>query len=145
MTTLLLNIKQDRITAMKSGDKATRETLQLLLAKIEKAQIDSKKVLTDSDIESVIVKNLKELDKEIESYVAVGRTTEKQEQEKKVLLSYLPEQLSIEEVTAIVAEIAKSTKESGGKIGDALKTLSARLKGKADMKVVSQLAKEALQ
>lgn len=143
--TLLLNIKQDRITAMKTGDKATRETLQLLLAKIEKAQIENKAELTDEQVQAVVSKNIKELDKEMESYVAVGRGAESQEKEKELLLTYLPKQLTEDEIKEIVAKVAKNTAESGLKIGEAMKELSAILKGKADMKLVSKLAKEALQ
>lgn len=143
--TLLSNIKQDRITAMKNGDKATRETLQLLLAKVEKAQIENKAELTNEQVQAVISKNIKELDKEMESYVAVGRPTDSQEKEKELLLSYLPKQLTEDEVKAVIAEFAKNTADTGMKIGEAMKELSAILKGKADMKLVSKLAKDALQ
>jgi len=143
--TLLSNIKQDRITAMKNGDKATRETLQLLLAKVEKAQIENKAELTNEQVQAVISKNIKELDKEMESYVAVGRPTDSQEKEKELLLSYLPKQLTENEVKAVIAEFAKNTADTGMKIGEAMKELSTILKGKADMKLVSKLAKEALQ
>lgn len=143
--TLLSNIKQDRITAMKNGDKATRETLQLLLAKVEKAQIENKAELTDEQVQAVISKNIKELDKEMESYIAVGRPTDSQEKEKELLLSYLPKQLTEDEIKAVIAEFAKNTADTGMKIGEAMKELSTILKGKADMKLVSKLAKEALQ
>lgn len=143
--TLLNTIKADRIKAMKSGDKATRETLQLLLAKIEKAQIENKAELTNEQVEAVISKNIKELDKEMESYVAVGRATDSQEKEKELLLSYLPKQLTEDEVKAVIADFTKNTAESCMKIGEAMKELSAILKGKADMKLVSKLVKEALQ
>lgn len=142
MTALLKIIKEDRITAMKSGDKAKRETLQLLLAKIEKVQIENKAELTKEQVESVIQKNIKELDKEIESYVAVGRGVEKQEKEKELLLSYLPKQMTAEELATYVAKIGQEIKESGLKIGEAIKTIGERVKGKADMKQVSQLVKE---
>lgn len=142
MTALLKIIKADRITAMKNGDKAKRETLQLLLAKIEKVQIENKAELSKEQIESVIQKSIKELDKEIESYVAVGRGVEKQDKEKELLLSYLPKQMTSEELATYVGKIGEEIKQSGLKIGEAIKTIGEKVKGKADMKQVSQLVKE---
>jgi len=139
---LLEKIKQNRIEAMKSGDKAKRATLQLLLAKIEKEQIANKSTLTNEQVESVISKSIKELDKEIESYVAVGRSVESQNAEKELLFSYLPKQLTLEEASEIVKQVVDSIIASNGKIGDAIKELSSKLKGKTDMKVVSKMASD---
>ena len=137
---LLEKIKKDRIEAMKSGDNAKRNTLQLLLAKIEKAQIENKDALTDAQVESVISKNLKELDKEIESYVAVGRATDSQEKEKELLLTYLPEQLTEEEINFFIKQAKILI--ANGEIKNEMQYLSPNLKGKADMKLVAKLVKE---
>lgn len=137
---LLEKIKKDRIEAMKNKDNAKRNTLQLLLAKIEKAQIENKGTLTDNQVESVISKSLKELDKEIESYVAVGREVDSQKAEKDLLLTYLPKQMTEDEIRAIVAHSAELAKR--GEIEHPMQYLSQRLKGKADMKLVVRLAKE---
>lgn len=134
---LLEKIKKDRIEAMKSGDTAKRSTLQLLLAKIEKAQIDNKATLTKEQIESVISKSLKELDKEIESYIEVNRSTESQELEKELLLTYLPKQLDEEEIKQHVEHAIDLTAK--GEIKNPMQYLSMALKGKADMKLVSKL------
>lgn len=134
---LLEKIKKDRIEAMKNGDTAKRSTLQLLLAKIEKAQIDNKAPLTQDQIESVISKSLKELDKEIESYVAVGRSTDSQLAEKELLLAYLPKQLSKEEILVYISKALELTDK--GEIKNPMQYLSKELKGKADMKLVTSL------
>src|SRR6185312_2098838 len=137
---LVEKIKSDIVSAMKSKDKEKLSTLRMLLAKIEKEKISLKlsdlSDLTDQQVESVVSSAIKELNKEIESYVAVGRTTESQEVEKEVLLSYLPKQLTEEEIKL---EVVNAVLSLDGGIGDIMKHLSSALQGKADMKLVSQL------
>lgn len=147
MASLVNKIKADSIEAMRNGEKEKLSTLRLLIAELEKEKISHKLTeaigLSDEQAQTVISRQIKKLDKEIESYVAVGRSTKSQEVEKELLQSYLPKQLSDEELHEIVAEIAMRTKESGGNIGTAMKILSS-LKGKADMGKVSKLARELL-
>lgn len=137
---LVEKIKSDRITAMKNKDTATRNTLQGLLAKLEKEQIELKGELNKEQVETVISRTLKELDKEIESYIAVGRETTKQEDEKKLLLNYLPQQLTEDEIRAEVAHAIKLVKD--GQIKNPMQYLSAELKGKANMGLVGKIVKE---
>lgn len=139
---LINKIQNDTKQAMLNKEKAKLSTLRLLIAKLEKTKVALKlsnvNELTDEQVQSVINKNIKELDKEMESYIAVGRTTESQETEKEVLLSYLPKQLTKQEITDIVKEVM-IVNES---LGMVMAELSSRLKGKADMKLVSQIVKE---
>lgn len=148
MSNLVNTIKADSIVAMKNKENAKLSTLRLLIAELEKEKVSLKladvKGLSDEQAQAVISRQVKKLDKEIEAYVAVGRTTEAQEVEKELLQSYLPKQLTDEEIHDIVAEIAMQAKESGQNIGMAMKQLSAKLKGKADMGKVSKLARELL-
>lgn len=143
---LINQIKKELIQAMKEKDTSKLSTLRLLIAEFEKEKVSMKLAdvteLSDEQVQSVIGRQIKKLDKEIEAYVAVGRETNSQEVEKELLTSYMPKQLSLDEVASIVKEIALSTKEAGQNIGVAMKSLSFKLKGKADMKVVSQLARE---
>jgi uncharacterized protein YqeY len=137
---MLEQIKADRITAMKNKDKAKRTTLQLLLAKLEKEQIALQTELTKEQIEVVINRSLKELDKEIESYKAVSRETTSQEAEKKLLLSYLPKQLTENEIRAEVKLANKLVED--GVTKNAMQYLSNKLQGKANMGLVSKIVKE---
>jgi uncharacterized protein len=146
MSNLVNTIKADSVEAMRNGEKEKLSTLRLLVAELEKEKISHKLTevtgLSDEQAQNVISRQIKKLDKEIESYVAVGRSTEKQETEKALLQTYLPKQLTDQELFDIVSEIAMQTKESGGNIGMAMKSLSAKLKGKADMGKVSKLARD---
>jgi len=60
----------------------------------------------------------------------------------KLLESYLPEKLSIDEVKSIISKVVESTSNTGNSIGEAMKVLSKELKGKADMKEVKKLVDE---
>jgi hypothetical protein len=137
--TSIAQIKKDKLFAMRGGDTAKVSTLNLLIAEIEKEmKLTGATDLTEDQVITVINRQIKKLDKEIEAYVEVGRSTEKQEAEKIVLFSYLPKQLTEEELKEMVAGIVATSKT----IGEAMKSLSAQLKGKADMGKVSKMVKE---
>ena len=60
----------------------------------------------------------------------------------KLLESYLPEKLSIDEVKSIISNVVESVGNTGNNIGEAMKFLSKELKGKVDMKEVKKLVDE---
>ena len=84
----------------------------------------------------------------IAEFDKAGRTdlSEKTQSEVDMLMAYLPEQLSSEEVVKIIDEIFAEVKPEGQKdMGKVMKEATAKLKGKADMKEVSNIIKEKLQ
>ncbi|AGI11828.1 tRNA amidotransferase [Bacillus phage vB_BanS-Tsamsa] len=143
---MIKTIKADLVTAMKEKNELKKSVLRMLIALLEKEKVEFKletiDQLTKEQIITVIARMSKALDKEIEEYQKVNRTTEVQESEKLILGEYLPKQLTDEEIARYVVEIAESTKESGGKIGQAMQEISRQLRGKADMKKVSEMMKK---
>lgn len=141
MSNLLEKIKRDSITAMKNGDKNKLAWLRLLIAEIEKEKISLKAdSMSDEQTQAVVTRQVKKLDKEIEAYQAVNRDTENQETEKELLLSYLPKQLTEDEIRTEVMIAVDLTKS--GVIKNPMAHLSKQLKGKADMGLVSKIVKE---
>lgn len=144
MNQLITQIQSDTKQALLNKEKAKLSTLRLLIADLEKEKVTLKlstvSELKDEQVTTVINRSIKKLDKEIESYIAVGRGVESQESEKKVLQSYLPEQLSEAEIREIVKHSFDLV--TRGEIKNPMKYLSQRLKGRADMKLVSEIAKE---
>lgn len=140
---LIQTIKNDMKQAMLNKEKEKLSTLRMLVADLEKEKVALKLAnvidLTEDQTITVINRSVKKLDKEIESYIAVSRETDKQEVEKQVLLSYLPKQLSDEEIMDIIKEVMIINPSMGMIMAE----LSTRLKGKADMKKVSQLVQKA--
>lgn len=141
MSKLLEQIKSEQVEAMKSKNKDKLSTLRLLVAELEKEKIALKaSELTDSQVETVISKQIKKLDKEIEAYVAVGRSVESQNAEKELLLTYLPKQATEEEIRELIFLALALTKK--GEVKNPMQHLSKELKGKADMSLVSKILKE---
>jgi uncharacterized protein YqeY len=96
--------------------------------------------LTNEQTQAVIGRVIKKLDKEMESYVAVGRATDAQETEKALLLTYLPKQFTEQEIRDLVAHAVSLVMR--GEIKHAMPYLSQELKGKADMGLVARIVKE---
>jgi len=144
---LITQIKQDVKQAMRDKDKAKLSTLRMLVATIEKKQIETKGILTDLEVIESIGKNIKQLNQEIESIVTANRDNAsekiaKLDSEKEVLLSYLPKQLSEKEIGIYVAHALRLLAE--GEIKSPMQYLSKELKGQADMQLVSKLVKEGM-
>lgn len=141
--TLQKQIKADSVQAMKAKETERLSTLRLLIAELEKEmKTTGATELSDEQTQTVISRQIKKLDKEIESYLAVGRGTASQEAEKALLQSYLPKQLTDEEIAGHVREVVGNVKTNGQNMGVAMKILSSSLKGKADMNKVSKMVKE---
>jgi uncharacterized protein YqeY len=143
---LIETIQNDMKQAMRNKEKDKLSTLRMLIATIEKKKVEKKLTLmtelTESDIIDAISKNLKTINQEVESLVNAGRDTSKQVAEKELLLTYLPKQMSATEVLEVIAHVISLAEN--GEIDNIMKYLSQRLKGKVDMKQVSQLVKDAM-
>lgn len=139
---MITQIKNDMKQAMKDKDKAKLSTLRMLLATIETERIKLKVELSNDDVITCINRNLKQIDQEIESLEGADRDISSQEKQKEVLMSYLPKQLSEQEVKEAVEVVVLLQKINGGNFGSVMKALSADLKGKADMGLVSKIAKQ---
>jgi len=144
---LVETIKKNRIMAMKTGAKDTLSTLRLLLSELDKERVIFKlqdvSELSDEQVQTVISRQIKKLDKEIEAYEAVGRETDSQNTEKELLMTYLPKQLTKEEIREIAYRADSLYRR--GEIDQPQRYLAQRLKGKADMRLVMQILKEVQQ
>lgn len=143
MSNLKKQIKSDVVVHMKSGAKEKLATLRLLVAEIEKEQIELQVAeLTDEQVQNVISRQIKKLNKEIQAYIDVNRGTESQEAEKELLLSYLPNQLTKDEIRKEVEHALELV--ARGEIDKPMRYLSHKLRGKADMGVVAKIGQEMI-
>lgn len=141
-------IASDMKQAMLAKDAARLSTLRLLKSAIEYHKIEKKQEnLTDADVVTVIKKQIKQRQDSIEGFEKGGRTdlVEKEKAELAVLKSYLPEELSEEQiaeiVTAVITELGATTKADMGKV---MKAVQAKTAGRADNKLVSQIVSRRL-
>ena len=140
-------ITQDMKDAMRSAEKERLGVIRMLQAAIKQREVDERITLDDAQVLSVIEKMIKQRKEAIAQFEAGGRTdlAEKEETEAKQLSAYLPAQLSLGEIEALVAaaiaETGAATVKDMGKVMGLVKTRAA---GQADMGVVSALIKAKL-
>ena len=141
-------LEKDMIEAMKSHEKERLTVIRMVKAALKQEQIDHKKEINDELLIDVVNKQIKMRKDSIAEFEKGGRQdlVDATQQEIDILLKYLPEQLSTEEVEKIINEIFDEVKPEGPKdMGKVMKEAQAKLKGKADMKEVSSIIKEKLQ
>ena len=137
----------DLKTAMKEKDTLKKDTVQLIRSGILQYEKDNKVELDDEGVLDIISKQLKSRRDSLPDYVKSGREDliEKLNKEIEILLSYLPEQLSEDEIQKIVEEaIAATGAASVKEMGKVMGIVNPKVKGRADMKVVGALVKKLL-
>lgn len=141
-------LEKDMIEAMKNKEKDRLTVIRMVKASLKQEQIDHKKEINDDLLIDVVNKQIKMRKDSINEFEKGGRQDliEKTQSEIDILMKYLPEQLSDEEVVKIIDEIFKEVKpESQKDMGRVMGPAQAKLKGRADMKMVSTIIREKLQ
>lgn len=141
-------LKQDMIEAMKAKDKERLTTIRMIKGDLDKEHIDKKREINDDLLIEVVNRGIKQRKDSIAEFEKGGRNDliAKTQAEIDILQNYLPEQLSEEEVIAIIDEAFQVVNpESARDMGKVMKEVTPKLKGKADMKVVSEIIKSKLQ
>lgn len=140
-------LQADMKTAMRDGDAHRRDTLRMALAAVQNAAKDKRDELTDEEALAVLTKQVKSRRESIKAYEDAGRDdlAARERAEIDVLAPYLPEQLSEDELRALVEEAIASTGASSPKdMGRVMGALMPGTKGRADGKLVSSLVNQAL-
>ena len=141
-------IPEDLKSALREKKSLDLMVLRMLQASIKNREIDNKGQLGDEEIVQVVSSEIKKRRDSIEEFKKVGRddAAETEQQEIDVLMKYMPEQLSDDEVSAKVAElVAESGAKSIKDLGVAMKVVMPALKGKADGKVVNKYVRQELE
>ncbi len=140
-------LDKDMIEAMKAKDKDKLTVIRMVKASLKQEQIDHKKEINDDLLIEVVNRQIKMRKDSIQEFEKGNRQdlVEKTQAEIDVLMNYLPEQLSKEEVEKVIDDIFLELNPSGQKdMGKVMKEATAKLKGKADMKEVSTIIKDKL-
>lgn len=141
-------LKQDMIEAMKAKDKERLTTIRMIKGDLDKEHIDKKREINDDLLIEVVNRGIKQRKDSIAEFEKGGREdlVEKTQAEIDILKSYLPEQLSEDEVLSIIDEAFQLVNPEGPRdMGKIMKEIQPKLKGRADMKHVSELIKSKLQ
>lgn len=141
-------ILNDYKEAMKARDTVRTSLLSCLRAEFMNAALAKKKdKLDDSDCLMVIKKQVKQHQDSIDQFQKGGRMdlVEKEAKELVVLKSYLPEELPEEEIKKVIEEaIAATGAQSPKDMGKVMKEVNAKVAGRADGKLISDLVKQRL-
>lgn len=145
---LRVKLTDDLKQAMKAGATVRRDTLRMLIASVNNAEIAKQSALTDADILGVIAKEVKRHQESIDAFKKGNRAdlVAKEEAEMAVLQSYLPEQMSRDEIIAAAKNVIAVVGAKGiGDKGRVMQQLMPQLKGKADGKLINDVVTELLQ
>ena len=141
-------LEKDMIEAMKNKEKERLAVIRAVKAGLKQEQIDHKKEINDELLIDVVNRQVKMRKESIVEFEKGNRQDliDQTKAEIDILMKYLPEQLSEEEVLKVIDEIFAEVKpESQKDMGRVMKEANAKLKGKADMKTVSNIIKEKVQ
>lgn len=147
--TLYERIQQDLKKALKEKEAIKLSTLRFLLSAIRNREIELKKrgKLTDKEITGVIRQQVKQRQESIEAYRTGKREdlASKEEEEMKILNTYLPQELSSEELEKIINQTIKEVKASGpADFGKVMGQVIKKAKGRVEGKMVAELVKGKL-
>jgi hypothetical protein len=140
-------LAEDLKDAMRHGDEARKTALRLTIAAIKNAEVAAIKQFDDPDVIGIITKQAKQRRESIDEFQKANRQdlVDREAAELKVLETYLPAQMSREDV---FAEARKVIEEVGAKgpqeKGRVMATLMPRLAGRADGKLVNEAVTELL-
>jgi len=144
---LKTKITDDMKAAMKAREAERLSAIRLMLAAIKQIEVDERKDLSDPEVISVIERMIKQRRDSIAQFQAAGRKdlVDKETFELGLLSSYLPKQLSDEDIASeITAVLAQTGAQGRSDMGKVMGLLKGKLAGRADMAKVSALVKAKL-
>jgi len=147
MGQLTETIRAELTAAMKARDAERLSTLRMLQSAFKYQQIESGHELSDEEAMTVIRKAVKQRLDSIEQYTKGNRPelAEKERREMELLKTWLPPELTDEEIEAGIREIVASTGAQSKKdMGKVMKEASSRYKGRADGKKIQEIVSRLL-
>lgn len=144
---LVEKINEDMKQAMKNREKEKLSVLRMMKGAIQLAKVNAKDELSDEEVVDVISKQIKMRKDSVSEFEKANRMDLANQYQKEIdlLVTYMPEQLSIEKVTNIIEEaFQKISPTSPKQMGLIMKEVTPKVKGRFDMGEVSKIIKEKL-
>ncbi len=140
-------IKNDIKDAMRAKETVKRDTLRNIQASIKQIEVDERREVTDSDVEAVLMKYMKQREDAKAQFADAGRDdlVAKEDAEIAIVKAYLPEPMDDTELESVLKEViasvgAESMKDMGKVMGAAKSTIGSR----ADGGRINQMVKKLL-
>ena len=140
-------LEDDLKSAMRAGDATTRDAIRYLLSAVKNAEIDARGTGVAADADAALRKVAKQLADAIDQYRSAGRDdlAEHENAQLNVLKRYLPQEMSDDELQAVVGAAIAETGASGPKdMGRVMPVVLGNTAGRADGRRVSGAVKDAL-
>jgi len=147
METIPQRLDAELKEALKSRNELKLSVIRMLKDSLKNKEIEKMSALSDEEIISVLSSMAKQRRDSIEQFSAAGRSdlAEKETKELEIVRSYLPAQLSPEELDRIIySAIRECNASAPGDMGKVMKIVAPLTKGTADGRVVNQRVKELL-
>ena len=144
---LLEQLNEDLKQAMKAKDEVTKDTVRLIKAAVQNAEIEKQAELDDTSANELLARMARQYRESITMYRDNAREdlATKEEAELGIVLGYLPEQLGADEILAVVKAVAEEVGAAGpGDKGKLMGKLMPQLRGKADGALVNKVVGELL-
>lgn len=140
-------IQADANQALKQKHTQKLSALRLLLSDLHNAEIQKRDELEDAEVIEVVARQVKKWEEAAAEYEKAGHKEKalKEKSDAELLRTYLPAQMSEEEITEIVQQAVEESGASSMKdIGQVMKLVMPKVKGRADGKRINELVREAL-
>jgi hypothetical protein len=144
---LVDRLREDLNQALRKGDKTRLSVIRLLISNINNAQIAKGAAVDDGDVVAVMNRQARQHRESIDAFQKGNRPdlTAKEEAELAVLLEYLPQQMSRDEIVAIARKVIEEVGAHGpGEKGKVMAKLMPQLKGKAQGAEINAVVMELL-
>lgn len=146
---LLESIKSDMLASLKRGEHRRVDTLRFLISAVRNAAIAKygaagESAMTDDDVLDIIKKQVKQHKESVEAFEGAGRNelAAKEREELDILSSFLPAEISDDELKAILSPIAATGQQNFGLL---MRSAMAAVAGKADGARVSAMLRTLMQ
>ncbi|HLI52410.1 MAG TPA: GatB/YqeY domain-containing protein [Thermomicrobiaceae bacterium] len=147
MTSLADRLLEDLKEAVRASDAPRRQTLRYLRSEIHNVEIERKHSLSDEEITSIIRRQIKQRRDSIEQFAKGGREdlVEHETAELVILQSYLPEDLSADQLERMAREAAGAAGATSQRdMGKVMAIMRERVAGRADGSAVANAVKQVL-
>jgi Uncharacterized conserved protein len=141
-------LNEDMKLAMRAQDKFKLSTIRMVRAAVKNQEIDLRRPLEDSEVLDILTREVKQRKDSLQEFQKAGRDDLATDlaAEIDIIAQYLPQQLTEEEIKAIVMQTIQETGASSkADMGKLMGALMPKVKGRADGKLINQLVQQFLQ
>ena len=145
--TLRSRLEEDLKAAMRAREAVRRDTIRYLLSEVQKAEKAEQRDFDDEEVLRVLGRQAAQRRESIEAFAKGGRQdlVDKEEAELEIILEYMPEQMSEEQIAELVQAAIEEVGASGPQdMGKLMGRLMPQTRGKADGRTVNEIVRRLL-